>query len=219
MRPVPRPTTGAAPGAQRNEGRGDFRGAQPGREDQRGLREGGPGVPSPNARGTSAEGRRGPQAGAPGPSTSGAAPSSREHELRNRAPQGAASPQEPRGRERSGSKVRRREVRVPRANAGQPSAPLQARRPNLLWRQGEVRLQALRPRDRTPLPPPRPPRPQSPTTTGAAPGGRAEYREAPAGAREAAVTDPLMRYRRAHSNAPWRAAALRGLRQRRGVVG
>src|SRR5262249_43585787 len=71
--------TGAAPGAQRNEGRGDMRGAQPGREqpgrDQRGLREGGPAAPSQTAPG---EVRRGPQAGAPSPSTSGAAPSSRE---------------------------------------------------------------------------------------------------------------------------------------------
>src|SRR5215468_11083890 len=58
------PTTGAAPGAQRNEGRGDVRGAQPGR-DQRGLRDGGSGAPSPNAPNTSGEARRGPQAGAP----------------------------------------------------------------------------------------------------------------------------------------------------------
>jgi len=51
------------------------------------------------------------------------------------------------------SKVRAREIRAPRANAGQPSAPLQPRRPNLLWRQGEVRLQAVRPRDHALLPP------------------------------------------------------------------
>jgi len=51
------------------------------------------------------------------------------------------------------SKVRAREIRARRVNAGQPSAPLQPRRPNLLWRQGAVRLQAVRPRDRALLPP------------------------------------------------------------------
>ena len=51
------------------------------------------------------------------------------------------------------SKVRVREIRAPRSNAGQPSAPLQPRRPNVLWRRDAVRLQALRPRDRGLLPP------------------------------------------------------------------
>jgi uncharacterized protein DUF6600 len=166
-------TTGAAPGAQRNEGRGDFRGAQPGREDQRGLREGGPGVPSPNARGTSAEGRRGPQAGAPGPSTSGAAPSSREHELRNRAPQGAASPQEPRGRERSGIESQTPRSQSPEGQRGatQRPAPGASSQPPLAAGRGSSPgIEA--PRSHAPAAA-EAPRPQSPTTTGAAPGGRA----------------------------------------------
>jgi hypothetical protein len=169
------PTTGAAPGPQRNEGRGDVRGAQPGR-DQRGLREGGPAAPSQNAPRTSEEGRRGPQAGAPGPSTSGAAPSSRERggerELRNRAPQGAAPPQEPRGRERSGI-----ESQSPRnqslggggergaAQHPAPAAPSQ--RPSAAERGPSPGAEA--PRSRAPAA--EGPRPQSPSTTGAAPGG------------------------------------------------
>jgi hypothetical protein len=49
------------------------------------------------------------------------------------------------------SKVRVREIRAPRPNAGQHSAPLQPRRLNVLWRKGAVRLQARRPRDRARL--------------------------------------------------------------------
>jgi hypothetical protein len=173
--PSTSPTTGAAPGARRNEDRGDLRGAQPGR-DQRGLREGGPAAPSQNAPVTSGEVRRGPQAGAPGPSTSGAAPSSRERggerELRNRAPQGAAPPQEPRSRERSGI-----ESQSPRnqslggggergaAQRPAPAAPSQ--RPSAAERGPSPGVEA--PRSRAPAA--EGPRPQSSSTTGAAPGG------------------------------------------------
>jgi hypothetical protein len=169
------PTTGAAPSAQRNEGRGDVRGALPGR-DQRGLREGGPAAPSQTAPG---DVRRGPPAaGAPGPSTSGAAPSSRERggerELRNnRAPQGATPPQEPRGRERSGI-----ESQSPRnqslggggergaAQRLAPAAPSQ--RPSAAERGPSPGVEAPRARG----PAAEGPRPQSPSTTGAAaPGG------------------------------------------------
>ncbi len=164
------PTTGAAPGAPRNEG---VRGAQPGR-DQRGLREGGPGAPPPNAPSTSGEGRRGPQAGPPGHSTSGVAPSSRERggapELRNRPPQGAAPPQEPRGRERSESESQDPRSQPPageRAATQRPAPAVTSQRPPAAERGLSPGLEA--PRSRSPAA--EGPRPQSPTTTGAAPGG------------------------------------------------
>jgi hypothetical protein len=175
--PSTSPTTGAAPGAPRNEGRGDVRGAQPGR-DQRGSKEGGPGAPSLNVPRPSEEGRHGQQAGgAPGPSTSGAAPSSRERggerELRNRAPQGVAPPQEPRGRDRSGI-----ESQSPRnqslggggergaAPRPAPAAPSQRSLPA----ERGPSPGAEAPRSRSPDAAGGP-RPQSPSTTGAAPGG------------------------------------------------
>jgi hypothetical protein len=155
---------GAAPGAQRNEGRE----AQPGR-DQRGLREGGPGGP-PNAQVPSGEGRRGPQAG---PSTSGAAPSSREpgggRELRNRPPEGAAPPQEPRGRERSGLENQgpRNQGPEPQRGAAQRTSPgAPAQRPMAEGRGSSPGAEAAR---RAPAA--EGPRPQSPATTGAALGG------------------------------------------------
>jgi len=164
------PTTGAAPGAQRNEGRGDVGGAQPGR-DQRGLREGGPAAPSQTAPG---EVRRG-QAGPPGPSTSGAAPSSRERggerELRNRAPQGAAPPQEPRGRERSGIETQSPRNQSlgggERGTAQRPAPAAPSQRPSAAERGPSPAVEA--PRSRPPAA--EGPRPQPPSTTGAAPGG------------------------------------------------
>ncbi len=165
------PTTGAAPGAQRNEGRGDVRGAQPGR-DQHGLREGGPGAPSPNAPGPSGEGRRGPQAGALGPSTSGAAPSSRERELRTRPAEGAASPQEPRRRERSGIEnqcPRNQNLGGERGAAQRPAPAVPSQRPSAVERGPSPGLEA--PRSRAPAA--EGPRPRSPTTGAAPQGGRA----------------------------------------------
>jgi hypothetical protein len=52
------------------------------------------------------------------------------------------------------SKVRAREIRASEAgaSAGRRSIPLPPRRPNVLQRQSAVRLQALRRRDREPLP-------------------------------------------------------------------
>jgi len=168
------PTTGAAPGAQRNEGRGDVRGgAQPGR-DQRGVREGGPAAPSPNAPVTSGEGRRGPQVGAPGPSTSGAAPSSRERggerELRNRPPEGAPSPQEPRGRERFGVESPRNQSPEGQRGAAQRPAPAAPSQLPLARERGSSPSPGVEaPRSRAPAA--EGSRPQSPATTGAAPGG------------------------------------------------
>jgi hypothetical protein len=166
------PTTGAAPSAQRNEGRGDVRGAQPGR-DQRGAREGGPVAPSPNTPSTSGEARRGSQAGA-APSTSGAAPSSRERggerELRNRVPQGAPPPQEPRGRERSGiesQSPRDQSLGGERGAAQRPAPAAPSQRPSAAERGPSPGVEA--PRSRAPAA--EGPRPQSPSTTGAAPGG------------------------------------------------
>jgi hypothetical protein len=171
------PTTGAAPGAPRNEneGRGDVRGAQPGR-DQRGLRQGGPAAPSQNAPVTSGEVRRGPQAVAPGPSTSGAAPSSRERggerELRNRAPQGAAPPQEPRG-ERSGiesQSPRNQSLGGEHGAVQRPAPTAPSQRPSAAERGPAPGVEA----PRSGAPAAQGPRPQSPSTTGAAPGaGRA----------------------------------------------
>jgi hypothetical protein len=162
------PTTDAAPGAQRNEGRGDVRGAQPGR-DPRGLREGGPAGPSQTGPG---EVRRGPQAGAPSTSTSGAAPGSRERggELRNRPPQGAAPPQEPRGRERSGvesQSPRNQSLGGERGAAQRPAPAAPFQRPSAAERGPSAGVEA--PRSRAPAA--EGPRPQSPSTTGAAPGG------------------------------------------------
>jgi hypothetical protein len=171
------PTTGAAPRAQDNQGRIDLRGARPGQEDQRGLRErerGPGGAPPPNARGPSQEGQRGPQAGVPGPSTSGAAPSTRERagegELRNRAPQGGASPQEPRARERSGieSQTPRNESPAGQRGATQRTAPAGPSQPPLAQR-GPSSPSVEAPRSRAPAS--EAPRRQPPATTGAAPGG------------------------------------------------
>ena len=162
-------TTGAASGAQRNEGRGDVRGPQPGR-DQRSLREGGPGVPSPNVPSTSAEGRRGPQAGAP--STSGAAPSGRERELRNRPQERATPPQELRGRERSGienQSPRNQNLGGERGAAQRPAPALPSQRPSAVERGPSPGLEA--PRSRAPAA--EGSRPQSPTTGAAPQGGRA----------------------------------------------
>jgi hypothetical protein len=198
------------------------RGAQPGR-DQRGVRDGGPGAPPPNAPSTFGEGRRGPQAVAPGPSTSGAAPSGRERgerELRNRPPQGAASPQEPRGRERSGieSQSPRNQSLGGERGATQratPAAPPQ--RPSAAERGPSLGVVA--PRSRAPAA--GGPRPQSPTTTGAAPGGGHAVpgggRAAPGGggpARGAALVDPL-RAIEARMAALDRAVALRPPPERR----
>src|SRR5215813_3341655 len=170
------PTTGVAPGSQRDDRRGDVRGAQPER-DQRGLREGGPGAPPPNAPGTFGEGRRGPQAGAP--STSGAAPSSRERggerELRNRPPQAAVPPQDLRGRERSGiesqsprnQSPRNESIGGERGAAQRPAPGAPSQRPSAVERAASPGVQA--PPSRAPAAEMR--RPQSPATTGAAPGG------------------------------------------------
>src|SRR6266436_1325906 len=160
-------TTGAAPGAQRNEGPGDVRGAQPGR-DQRNLREGRPGAPAPNALAPSAEGRRVPQAGPP--STSGATPSGRERELRNRPPEGASSPQELRGRERSGieNQSPRNQNLGGERGAAQRPAPAVPSRPSAVERGPSPGLEA--PRSRAPAA--EGPRPQSPTTGAAPQGGR-----------------------------------------------
>src|SRR5258705_10219847 len=160
-------TTGAAPGAQRNEGPGDVRGAQPGR-DQRNLREGGP-APSPNALGPSDEGRRGPQAGVPG--TGGGAPSGRERELRNRPPEGVAPPQEPRGRERSGIESqgpRNQNLGGERGAAQGPAPALRSQRPSAVERGPSPGLEA--PRSHAPAA--EGPRPLSPTTGAAPQGGR-----------------------------------------------
>jgi hypothetical protein len=96
------------------------------------------------------------------------------------------------------SKVRVREIRAQRANAGQRSAPLQPRRPNLLWRQSAVRLQAVRPRDRALLPPrgrdhnrPQPPAQRREEV--------ARYREAAAGEKSSG-SRPATGYRGAHSS-------------------
>ncbi len=148
---APPNTTGAAPGAQRNEGRGEPRGPQPGR-DQRGLREGGPVAPNapgaapPNTTGAAPGAQRGPQPG---------------RELRNRAPEGAVSPQEPRGRERSGI-----ESQMPRNQSpeGQRAA---GQRPPSQPPGSSPGAEASRSR----APAAEGPRPQSPTTSGAAPGG------------------------------------------------
>ena len=203
-------TTGAAPGTQRNEGPGDVRGAQPGR-DQRNLREGRPGAPSPNAPDAFGEGRRAPQAGAPGergprnpppgaieqrggrdgsglverggrtgnppgresgPSTNGAAPSGRERELRNRPPEGAASPQELRGRERSGIETqspRNQNLGGERGAAQRPAPAVPSQRPSAVERGPSPSLEA--PRSRAPAV--EGPRPQSPTTGAAPQGSRA----------------------------------------------
>ena len=108
------------------------------------------------------------------------------------------------------SKVRAREIRAP--NAGQPSAPLQPRRPNLLWRRGAVHLQALRPRDRALLPPrgrdrnrPQPAQHREEV---------ARYRETAAGAKSSG-SRAATRYRGARSSALRRTAALRRLKRRR----
>jgi hypothetical protein len=166
---------GTSRGAQRNEGRGDVRGAQPER-DQRDLRQGGPAGPSQNAPVTSGQGERRPQAGAPGPSTSGAAPRSGERgsarELRNRPPGGAASPQEPRGRERPGIESQGSRSPTPGGERGatQRLAPaVQSQRPSAAERSPSPGAEA--PRPRAPAAAAERPRPQSPTTTGAAPGG------------------------------------------------
>jgi hypothetical protein len=171
---TPNAPGGTSPGAQRREGREDVRGAQPGR-GQRDLREGGPAGPSQNAPVTSGQGERRPQAGTPGPSTSGAAPRSGERgdarELRNRPPAGAASPQEPRGRERPGNEIQGSRSPTPGGERGAtqrlaPAAPSQ--RPSAAERSPSPGIEAQRPR--APAAAERP-RPQSPTTTGAAPGG------------------------------------------------
>src|SRR6266566_5762000 len=163
-------TTGAAPGAERNEGPADVRGAEP-RRDQRNLREGRPGAPSPNAPGPSTEGRRVPQAGAP--STNGAAPGGRERELRNRPPEGAAPPQEPRSRERSGienQSPRNQNLGGERGAAQRPAPAAPSQRPSAVERGPSPGLEA--PRSRAPAAA-EGSRPQS-STTGAAPqGGRA----------------------------------------------
>jgi hypothetical protein len=161
-------TTGAAPGAQRNEGRGDVRGTQPGR-DQRGLREGGPGAPSPNARGPSDDGRRVPQASSP--NTNGAAPGGRERELRNRPPEGATPPQEPRGRERSGieNQSPRNQNLGGERGASRPAPAAPSQRPSAVERGPSQGLET--PRSRAPAA--EGPRPQSPTTGAAPQGSRA----------------------------------------------
>ena len=171
--PSTAPTTGAAPGAQRNEGREDVRGAQQRGHDQRGLREGARGAPSADTPSTSGEGRRGPRAGAPGPSTSGAAPSSRERALGNRPPEGAASPRGPRGGERSGIESQGPRSQRPEGQRGAaqrpaPAPPSQA--PLAGGRGSPPGVEA--PRSRAPAA--EGPRSQPPSTTGAAPrGGRA----------------------------------------------
>jgi hypothetical protein len=162
-------TTGAVPGARRNESRGDVRPAQPGR-DQRGAKESGPGAP-PNVPRTSREERRGPQSGSPIPSTSGAAPSSRERigerELRSRPQQGAASPQEPRGRERPANEARSPRNQNFEGQRGPAQRPTAAASPQRPERGSSPGVEAQR--SHAPAAPIA--RPQSPTTTGVAPGG------------------------------------------------
>jgi hypothetical protein len=171
-RPATPDAPATPPGAQRNEGQRDVRGAQPGR-DQRGLREGRPEAPPQNAPVTSGQGERRPQASAPGPSTSGAAPGSRERggarELRNRPPEGPASPQEPRGRERPGIESQGSRSQTPRAERGatqRPAPAVPSQRPSAAERSPSPGVEAPRPRA-----PAAAERPRPPATTGAAPGG------------------------------------------------
>ncbi len=169
--------SGIAPGAQRNEGPGDVRGAQPGR-DQRNLREGRPGSPLPNAPSPSGEARRVPEAGAPGERgprnpPPGGIEQRGERELRNRPPEGAASPQELRGRERSGieSQGPRNQSAEGQRGATQRPAPAAPSQPPLAAGRGSS-PGGEAPRSRAPAA--EGPRSQSPTTAGAAPGaGRA----------------------------------------------
>ena len=214
-------TSGAAPGAQRNEGPGDVRRTQPPGREQRNPTEGRPGAPLPNVPSTSGQAPRVPPAAAPGergprnappgaaeqrggrdgsgpverdgrggrtgnlpgresgPSTSGAAPGGRE--LRNRPPEVAAPPQEPRGRERSGieSQSPRNQGFGGERGATQRSTPTPAmpsQRPPVVERGPSPGPEA--PRSRAPAA--EGPRPQPPATTGAAPprggGNRREER-------------------------------------------
>jgi hypothetical protein len=126
----------------------------------------------------------------------------------NRPPEGAASRQEPRGRERSEIESQGPRNQGAEGQRGERSAPLLPRRPNLLWRQGAVRLQALRPRDRALLPRNRPqPLEQSREEV-------ARYREAAAGAKSSG-SRATTRYRGAHSSARRGGGCIAGLKRRR----
>jgi hypothetical protein len=108
-----------------------------------------------------------------GPGTSGAAPSGRERELRNRPPEGATSPQELHGRERSGieSQGPRNQSAEGQRGATQRLAPAALSQPPLAAGRGSSPGSEA-PRSRAPAA--EGPRSQSPTTAGAAPGaGRA----------------------------------------------
>ena len=153
--------------------RGSRNAPPPGGIEQRGWREGG-GLEERNGRG----GRTGNLPGREGPNTSGAAPSGRERggerELRNRSPEGAAPPQEPRGRERSGiegQSPRNQSLGGERGALQRPTPAVPSQRPSAVERGPSPGPEA--PRSRAPAA--EGPRPQSPATAGAAPpgGGRA----------------------------------------------
>src|SRR5262249_21623190 len=119
---------------------------------------------------TSEERRRGPQPGSPVPSTSGAAPNSGEHELRNRPPQGAASPQELRGRARSGVESQGPRNQGPESQRGATQRPARPAQSEPTAAQGHGASQGVEvPRSQAPAAPMA--RPESPSTTGVAPGG------------------------------------------------
>lgn len=85
------------------------------------------------------------QAAPPQAAANASCPTARRRGQLRRGNRAAASGQ--------GSKVRVREIRGPRANAGPHSGPLQRRRLKRPWREDEARLQAFRLRDRARLPP------------------------------------------------------------------
>ena len=141
------------------------RSAPSGAIEQRGGRDGS-GLVERDGRG----GRTGnPPGRESGPSTSGAAPNGRE--LRNRPPEGAAPPQEPRGRERSGIESQSPRNQSfgggERGAAQRPAPAMPSQRPSAAERGPSPGLEA--PRSRVPAA--EGPRPNSPATTGAAPPG------------------------------------------------
>jgi hypothetical protein len=139
--------------------------------DRRSLREGQPATP--HAPVTSGQGERRPQAGASEPRTNGAAPgreSGGERRLRDRPSDRTAAPQEPRNRERPGVESQSSRSHAPGDERGatrRPASAEQPRLPSAAQRGPSPGVDA----PRAHAPAAERPRPQSPSTTGAAPGG------------------------------------------------